>query len=80
MSGPYCRTCKFFSPAIWQGDDPESTEGECMDPTKIIYYERSGNPKNEPPAVVAEWNSCRNHTSENVEDTREAGQTQKTKE
>ena len=36
-----------------------------MDPTKIIYYERSGNPKNEPPAVVAEWNSCRNHTSEN---------------
>lgn len=66
MSGPYCKTCIFFNPHTIQGDEPNETHGECMDPTKIIYYERSGNPKNEQPSVVGEWNSCQNHNSSHL--------------
>ena len=54
MSGPYCDSCGFFHPApLSQGK-----EGECSDPTKLIYS-KNGDAKNESPEVQSS-DCCQN--------------------
>jgi hypothetical protein len=61
MSGPYCKTCVYYSADLMQpSGGPE--RGTCGDPTKIISHGICG-PMNEPPEVIAESYTCRNHTN-----------------
>jgi len=53
MSDPKCETCKHYhrSPIV-------KREGECTEPSKIIYVRDSA--QNEAPHVF-DFSSCRNH-------------------
>lgn len=62
MAGPYCRDCKHYYPAMLSKDT-----GECMDPTKRIYY-KYGDAKNEP-REVHETDTCRNWDGGGGEET-----------
>ena len=57
MSGPFCRTCKYYHP-MPLGED----HGECNDPAKIIYYGR-GDAVNTLPEVWPDM-TCKNHEME----------------
>ena len=62
MAGPYCKDCKHYYPMIRSTDT-----GECLDPTKRIYY-KHGDAKNDPPEVHA-TDSCRNWAGAGEEDS-----------
>ena len=55
MSGPYCKTCDYFSPSALN-----DFNGECGDPSKIIYV-GGGDRLNECPEVHKQC-ECSNHT------------------
>ena len=60
MSGPYCETCTYWIECCFQQDiNPKNKEGECHDPSKIIYGYCSG-PVNSAPVVYG-GSSCDNH-------------------
>lgn len=55
MSGPYCKTCVYYYPAMLGHAD----EGECLDPAKRITGPAGDTWNNDP--FVHEHCSCRNH-------------------
>lgn len=56
MSGPYCETCDYFAQMPLSDGD----EGECKDPSKIIYVGGGDRLSSEP--VVYTKCECSNHT------------------
>ena len=56
MSNPKCGTCKHYNALPIR-----QTEGECTDPSKIIYVH--GRPINDLPTTF-EWADCYNHKQE----------------
>ena len=59
MSGPYCKTCKYFRRL-------PLNSAECGDPAKIIYFAKSGVDVTTPPTVTESMTCCR-HTQESDE-------------
>ena len=64
MSGPYCKTCKFF---VVMNDFKMSHE--CSDPSKIIYHGNGVESVNSKP-VVGPGNLCDNHNPTNTTEER----------
>lgn len=66
MSGPYCGTCVHFKPDDVQAEHSVIIGveyGDCLDPTKLIYYKR-GEVKISPDGSVMSENYCSNHKEE----------------